>query len=177
MAYINSFAITGRERLWPGLAQITAGQAQAKGVDRYGDTYPNIWTGGHYCECPPIIWGVKSSQVVSVCSFHGILFHQNTFYLNVVKEASVPLPNCRFCPWIPQGDFRPPDSVLFPPYGDRSTPIVIIIHYYANKGTKITLKHTYHIQNTILCSMAQAIEQVGPTLLQTVQGLFSENSL
>jgi len=27
---------------------------------------PNIWTGGHYHKCPPVIRGVESSQVVSI---------------------------------------------------------------------------------------------------------------
>jgi len=57
-----------RVQLYIGLYRPTsthhARRLTVKDVDRHGTGghVPNIWTGGHYHECPPIIWGVKSSH-------------------------------------------------------------------------------------------------------------------
>jgi len=107
-----------------------------KGIDRYGrgGTCPppifGLVDGVHYHECPPNIWGVKSSQVVFICCFHGILFHQNAYCtLMLTKKLQllgdfIPRPPYMALPRDPAGDFRPLDPLLCPPNReDRSTPL------------------------------------------------------
>ena len=49
-----------------------------------GDTSPNIWTRGHYHECPPLF--EESRQVIFICWFHGILFYQNTYFTLILTK-------------------------------------------------------------------------------------------
>jgi len=78
-----------------------------------GDMPPNIWTGGYYHECPPLF--KKSS---CLCWFHGILFHQNTYFTLVLTKRLQLLGE--FVPQTPYQDLGPagglpsPESLLCP---------------------------------------------------------------
>jgi len=109
-----------------------------KGVDRYGTgghVPPNIWTGRNtITSVSPNIWGIKSSQVVFVCWFRGILFHQSAYFtLMLTKKLHLQL----------LGDFVPQTPTMALPLdtagghpsldpllcsanrGERSTPLAL----------------------------------------------------
>jgi len=101
-------------------AVVLPGRDYKKGVDRWrtGDTCRQ------YHECSPLF--AESSEVVFICWFHGILFHQNTHFTLFDKEASASL-GLRtpgpLCLWIPLGDFRPQSHAMSPNCVDRSMPV------------------------------------------------------
>ena len=55
-----------------------------------GHVPPNIFTGGHYHECPHYL----TTEVL--CWFRGILFHQNTLYFNTEWQRSFSFWGMRF---------------------------------------------------------------------------------
>jgi len=83
-----------------------------------GDTSPIFGPGDTIASVPHYL----ISQVVFVCWFHGIFFYHNTFYYNVVEEASA------------SGGLSPLDpyqgSATRPRWGTSVPPLLPFPHYF-----------------------------------------------